>query len=97
VPADVARVTLVVLRGEDEQPVAQLAYEHAEYDRDRRRVLIDDGRFLALVPPAVVAFFLGPDDSIGMLLERDRALSAAWIEDGFLRAAGDAPSRTRCS
>jgi hypothetical protein len=50
-----------------------------------------------LVPPAVVAFFLGPDDSIGMLLERDRALSAAWIEDGFLRAAGDAPSRTRCS
>ena len=80
-------VTLVVLRDDDQHSVAQLAYEHAAFDGDRRRVLIDDGQFFSIVPPATVAITLRPDGSICALLDHDRALTEAWIEDGFICAA----------
>jgi predicted ATPase len=85
-------VTFVVLRGADQHRVAQLAVAHADFAPDRRRVLIDDGTFHAVVPPGTAALTLRVDGSISVVLNRERALSEPWIEDGFLRASRDIAS-----
>jgi hypothetical protein len=79
--------TFVVLRGEHEEQVAELARLHAAIEPSLRRVVLDDGTFGRGTAPGVVALTLRPDGSICDRFDRFRALSAPWIENGFLRAA----------
>lgn len=80
-------ITFVVLRGELEFQVAGLADIHAAFDPSRRVVLIDDGTFGCRVAAGTVAMTIRPDGSICDLFDSITALSEAWIENAFVRAA----------
>jgi hypothetical protein len=87
-------IEFVVLCGEFQQRVAELAGLHAAFDRSRRRVVIDDGTISARFGPDVLAVMLKPDGSISDLLSCMEALSEARIEDAFVCAALVTPIRS---
>ena len=79
-------ITFIVLRGELERQVAELAATHAAFEPWCRRVLIDgDDTFARRVAADAVALTVRPDGSICDVLVRAKALSGAWIETAFVR------------
>jgi hypothetical protein len=86
--------TFVVLTaGHLGRRITKLAEEHAAFDPNRRRVttLVDanyplDNIALWTEGRAIVALVLRTDGSLSDLLDANRALSEAWIENAFLRA-----------
>ena len=77
--------TFVVLPSDVETDVAGLANAHAAFDPDHRRVVRSghEGTW----PWTVVALAVRNDGTVCAALTRAQALSEAWIEDGFVRAA----------
>jgi hypothetical protein len=82
------RVTFVVLKTEVQNSVGRLAREHADFDAERRAVLIDrDGGVLEATYSGAAAVVLRPDGTVCGVMDRARALSEAWIEDAFVRSS----------
>jgi hypothetical protein len=88
-------VRFVVLPTTVQNQVAALAKEHVAFDPTRRRLVLEgDGQFPTLAeiaifvsgPEAAAAVILKPDGSVSAILDASRALSAAWVEDAFVRA-----------
>lgn len=92
-PFNSAATFIVIADGSRAKRIARLAQEHAEFDPESRRVLAPDD---ALYPPLrsiapwrsrdVAALVLSPSGTVCALLDRQQAVSAAWIEDAFLSA-----------
>lgn len=90
-----ATATFVVLTGGQlGSLIARLAEEHAALDPERRRVAnLGDAAYpsdnkTALRPEEsdTVALVLRQDGSLSDLLDANRAVSEAWIENAYLRA-----------
>jgi hypothetical protein len=97
-PRSDAVARFVLLPSDVQSAVASIAREHAAFDPARRRLVIPgDLEFPTAAEIASLtrdvkqpaALVLKPDGSLAVVLDTSRALSAAWIEDAFVRALRD--------
>ena len=95
-----APATLVVTAtGREATRIADLADDHASLDRARRQVIRREPTSHRVRDRRVAVVIISSRGNICGVLNRKQALSAAWIEDAFVRAlrpaTGDATSALR--
>ena len=84
---------IVITGGPAAERISKFADEHAAFDRTNRKVLrLGDDAYpteetIARWARNAAAVVLNVDGAPVIFLDEQRAMSAAWIEDAFLRAS----------